>query len=151
VPNSLGQLINDAGCMLFQLLEDSGETWTPLRRSNTANLHPLWFGVYGDLVYHHGAGFRERMENVDAPGRKTINPRVAARACRSPAWLSPVHRVERGLRFHAALRRQRKLKASGAFFDAAERLSDEVFQSILEKPDAFHEQFMTTSRAAGHA
>jgi hypothetical protein len=27
-------------------------------RSNRTNLDPVLFGVYGDTVYHHGAGFR---------------------------------------------------------------------------------------------
>jgi hypothetical protein len=30
----------------------------PLRRSNARNLHVLLGGLYGDLVYHHGAGSR---------------------------------------------------------------------------------------------
>ena len=27
-------------------------------RTNKVNPHPLQFGVYEDLVYHHGGGFR---------------------------------------------------------------------------------------------
>jgi hypothetical protein len=29
-----------------------------LTRTNTVDLHPVWFAIYGDVVYHHGAGFR---------------------------------------------------------------------------------------------
>jgi hypothetical protein len=33
--------------------------WIPLRRTGGSKRHKLFFGVYGDVVYHHGAGFRE--------------------------------------------------------------------------------------------
>jgi hypothetical protein len=53
-----GQQVSDSGGNLLATLERTGETWTPLLRSNRVNLHPLWFGIYGDVLYHHGAGFR---------------------------------------------------------------------------------------------
>ena len=40
--------------------------WLPLLRTNTNDLHPLWFAVYGHHVYHHGAGFRPRQSRVEA-------------------------------------------------------------------------------------
>ena len=30
----------------------------PLLRSNRRDLDPVYFALYGDIVYHHGAGFR---------------------------------------------------------------------------------------------
>lgn len=33
----------------------------PLRRSNVNNFHRLMGGVYGDLIYHHGAGTRQQI------------------------------------------------------------------------------------------
>ena len=27
-------------------------------RTNTKDIHPVFFGVYGDIAYHHGCGFR---------------------------------------------------------------------------------------------
>ena len=145
VPNSLGQPITDVGCTLLRILEDREESWRPLLRSNTVDLHPLWFGLYAGLVYHHGAGFRSRLEHVDAPGHKTINPRVAARSARSPQWLPLAHRAERAVRYRAAARRGRKLVGAGEFTAAADQLSDEVFGSILEHPDTFHERFQEAS------
>ena len=38
--------------------EPRGIEWRPLLRSNGTDLDPLYFGIYGDVVYHHGAGFR---------------------------------------------------------------------------------------------
>ena len=60
-----GRLTTDVGGNLLRALERSGDSWTPLLRSNRVNLHPLWFGIYGDIVYHHGAGFRWAVGRVD--------------------------------------------------------------------------------------
>jgi hypothetical protein len=141
VPNALGQPITDVGCTLFRTLEDRAEEWTPLLRSNTTNLHPLWFGVYANLAYHHGAGFRDRLEHVDARGAKTINPRVAARATRSPTWLPLIHRAERSFRYRSAARRSRQFHRTEGL--AADRLADEVFQEITNDPDTFYRRFVS--------
>lgn len=47
------------GDMLRKLLE-SRTLWYPLHRSNKTNPHPVFFGFYDDVIYHHGAGFRGR-------------------------------------------------------------------------------------------
>jgi hypothetical protein len=56
--NAAGKDVTDAGGNLLGLLRDRVADWEPLLRTNRVNLRPLWFGVYGDLAYHHGAGFR---------------------------------------------------------------------------------------------
>jgi hypothetical protein len=48
----------DVGGNLLAALERSDSPWTPILRSNRGNVHPWAFSIYGDLVYHHGAGFR---------------------------------------------------------------------------------------------
>jgi len=48
----------DIGGLLYEKLNSLGIEWTKIRRSNSHSFHPLWFGVYGDLIYHHGAGSR---------------------------------------------------------------------------------------------
>jgi hypothetical protein len=139
VANALGQPITDVGCSLLRNLEDRGEHWTPLLRSNVVDLHPLWFGIYAGLVYHHGAGFRDRLEHVDGVGRKTINPRVAARATRSPTWIPLAHRAERSVRYRAAARRARRWHATMG--SSADELSDVIFDDIIERPDSFTDRF----------
>lgn len=57
--NALGHLDTDAGSNLYGKLKEAGIPWKALHRSNSVNLHPVFFGVYDDLIYHHGAGFRE--------------------------------------------------------------------------------------------
>jgi hypothetical protein len=56
--NPQGKQVTDVGGNLLGLLEDRGIDWYPVLRSNKVNPHPLQFGVYEDLVYHHGGGFR---------------------------------------------------------------------------------------------
>lgn len=67
--NAAGKPVTDAGGNLLVQLRERGADWYPLLRSNRRNLHPLWFGVYGDLVYHHGAGFRAGLSRLE---RETI-------------------------------------------------------------------------------
>ena len=61
-----GEMISDTGARLWEVLETRGVRWRELRRSNKRNLHALFFGVYGDLIYHHGAGFRPQMSRYDS-------------------------------------------------------------------------------------
>ena len=63
--NAAGALVTDVGGRLLAQLEGRGVAWHPLLRSNRNNVHPLWCAVYGDLVYHHGAGFRRPLSRVD--------------------------------------------------------------------------------------
>jgi hypothetical protein len=61
-----GERITDTGAALLEILERRGIAWHPILRTNATNPHPVWFGVYGNLVYHHGAGFRTPMSRLDA-------------------------------------------------------------------------------------
>lgn len=56
---------SDTGGVLWEKLTKAGIAWKPILRSNTVNVHPLWFGLYGDLIYHHGAAFRTPYCSVD--------------------------------------------------------------------------------------
>ncbi len=55
-----GNMGSDVGGNLFGALRDADIAWKPLQRSNEVDLHSLFFGVYDDCVYHHGAGFRDK-------------------------------------------------------------------------------------------
>ena len=63
--NLNNKLVNDVGGNLLKLLREKQVAWYPMLRSNKKNLHPLFFGVYDDLIYHHGAGFRSPYSRVD--------------------------------------------------------------------------------------
>jgi hypothetical protein len=53
-----GGHVSDVGGNLLRRLELSKTPWVEVLRSNRKNLDPLYFAIYGDTVYHHGAGFR---------------------------------------------------------------------------------------------
>jgi hypothetical protein len=57
--NAVGRKVSDVGVRVLKAVDEQDVDWKPLLRSNKNNPHPLFFGVYSDLVYHHGAGFRE--------------------------------------------------------------------------------------------
>jgi hypothetical protein len=63
--NSTGNKITDTGGNLLSILDKKRIGWLPLLRSNKRDLHKLWFGIYEDLIYHHGAGFRQPVSRVD--------------------------------------------------------------------------------------
>ena len=57
-PGAKGGKVTDVGGSLLRALELTGTPWVQVLRSNRKNIDPLYFAVYGDVVYHHGAGFR---------------------------------------------------------------------------------------------
>ena len=83
--NETGQLVTDPGGNLMRYFELSGQKWTALHRTHGTRYHPLWFGVYGGIIYHHGAGFRARVSRrdlVSGPRHRSIRMRIAARVDR---------------------------------------------------------------------
>jgi hypothetical protein len=61
-----GNMGSDVGGNLYGALQDAKIDWKPLLRSNSEELHPLFFGVYANSIYHHGAGFRDKLCRRDA-------------------------------------------------------------------------------------
>jgi hypothetical protein len=53
-----GRIVTDVGANLLRALELTSTPWVQVLRSNRRNLDPLFFAVYGETIYHHGAGFR---------------------------------------------------------------------------------------------
>jgi hypothetical protein len=49
----------DVGQRITYELTRQGRTIAPLQRSNVLNYHFLIGGIYGDVIYHHGAGSRK--------------------------------------------------------------------------------------------
>jgi hypothetical protein len=56
--NTEGRRVSDVGGNLLRKLELTNTPWVEVLRSNRKNLDPVLFGIYGDVIYHHGAGFR---------------------------------------------------------------------------------------------
>lgn len=72
--DSSGQLISDVGGNLLKQLRDSNTNWLQLYRTHSLSSHPVAHGIYHDLVYHHGSGFRPPAERIDI-NDKTIKTR----------------------------------------------------------------------------
>jgi hypothetical protein len=131
--NAAGKDVTDAGGNLLGLLRDRDAEWEPLLRTNRVNLRPLWFGVYGDLAYHHGAGFRgglcrrdrEAIGRVpEPPPDPGLNAGLAERLAwhvraRKWAWIDKRPVVRRELQ---TLRRNKQL-------------SDQVYAELRRDPD----------------
>lgn len=102
-----GKPRTDVGANLMRRLELTGTPWTPVLRSNRRNPHPLFFGVYGDAIYHHGAGFRSPVSRADTVGLRPIPDG------RTPVVGALVRRLGR-IRWQAQARRfaRRNLKLS---------------------------------------
>lgn len=118
--NAAGEEVADLGGKLWKDLRDRGIAWTPLLRSNVRDLHPVLFGVYGNLIYHHGAGFRRVFTRRD---EIELQQRVAAAPDSSSGKL------------YADLRRARE--------DENERLSEQVFREIQSNEHFAEDLFLT--------
>lgn len=69
----------DVGANMLWRHEQGELTWSRVERSHSLSTHPLFHAVYGDRVYHHGAGFRGAMSVVD----HTMAPSAPARTIRN--------------------------------------------------------------------
>lgn len=118
-----GRPRTDVGGRLLEQLENGGHEWLPLLRSNKVDLHPLYFGLYDDLVYHHGCGFR--------PVFSTIDTRYLP-----PLWRF-FHRYKIYLprSLNSRIHYKRRIECRNG------RLSDKVFQRI-KVDDDFYKLFM---------
>jgi hypothetical protein len=135
---SNGVMVTDGGANLLGKLRARNIEWRPLLRSNKRDLHPLFFAIYGNVVYHHGAGSRRAVTwQAGLPGRKAMS--TAADQARIPSAVPVLHRLERSARYRLA--RRRHLRAIEDYAARSQKLSDEVFASIVNG-DEFYRQFL---------
>lgn len=120
-----GEMVSDSGGNLLAALERAGAAWTPITRTNRVNPHPLWFGVYGDIVYHHGAGFRKPVARSIA----TRGPRRWEVGERLP-WVGTAIRKLDSARLVAWEERE---------MAASRRLGDEIFAQLQDDPEFFRQ------------
>lgn len=112
-----GARTSDVGGNLLRALELSGTPWLPLLRTRGETDHPLFFGTYGDLIYHHGAGFRSGVfTRQDREGSPVPVPFSDVRGLGRPARL--VNRL-----------RQRRWERSVARRNASE--SQHVYERLF--------------------
>jgi hypothetical protein len=120
-PGARGEPTSDVGGNLLRRLELSGKPWVQVLRSNRRNLDPLYFAIYGDVVYHHGAGFRRGelspAHRATSPERLPLPPvpgaHSAMRLLNRARWRRWEHSTER----HHARESQRiyeRIRAGGS-------------------------------------
>lgn len=132
-----GDRLTDGGANLLGILLERGIEWRPLLRSNRFELDPLWFGIYGDVVYHHGAGSRPAISYRQETQRRDV-VRRARDAAIIPAGVPVLGRLERSVRYRRALERVTREQADD--LAAAKVLSESVIADILRDED-FHLRF----------
>jgi hypothetical protein len=66
----------DVGQKITYEFTRRGRTIAPLQRSNTVNYHFLIGGIYGDVIYHHGAG--SRRASFWTPSDRAADERISA-------------------------------------------------------------------------
>lgn len=136
-----GTTAEDVGGKLLGVLEGAGVAWHPLLRSNHHDLHPVFYGIYGSRIYHHGAGFRPPIARVDGSqvslaryDQWEILPRHAR--TRSVLDVRPRHAVQLVRRVGTRVRR----RDLTAYIRSEQRRSDEIYRQICTDP-TFHRQF----------
>jgi hypothetical protein len=120
--NAEGEEVADVGGNVMKELADRGIDWTPILRSNVRDLHPILFGVYGDVVYHHGAGFRTPLSRRDL----AAIPRSGGEEQRKG---TPEYRA------YEKEKRQRR--------EDNERLSEQVYERIVNDENFARDLFLS--------
>ena len=130
----------DPGAELLRTLLERGIEWEPLVRTNTTDLDPLCFAVYGDLVYHHGSAFRSGVDRK-APLIVVDRQRLGARPTpppKVPADTAIVSRarVQRRIRRELTRWQTRRYDArKEAFLARRYARSEEIFRELSARDD----------------
>lgn len=132
--NAVGREISDVGARVLKAVEERNVSWRPLLRSNKTDFHPLFFGVYDDVVYHHGAGFRRARGGrlmIAASGVHEEERKLRVRLVRA----MPRGRLRRRLapRLNTARKMNEELK------NRNQALSNEWFERIQADPEFYRD------------
>jgi hypothetical protein len=116
----------------------------PLLRSNTADLHPVWFAVYAEHIYHHGAGFRRRVSRVDVASHGDLaSPRLRdtvrlyrQRHERPMDMLRRINLANLGQAWRG-LRQELPSSEQSRYLEEATALSDGVYTDLVKDPEFY--------------
>lgn len=130
--NNRGNDITDVGGNLLGILQKRKANWYPMLRTNKQNLHPLLFGVYGNVVYHHTAGFRTPKNRLEIQSANRVHLIFQA-LVENIIPQSVRHIIPQNIR--AIFRADRKI------IKANKKPSQKIYESILED-FYFYEYFL---------
>jgi hypothetical protein len=72
--NYQGREIKDVGGALLRILNESKVNWYKMHRSRSLNENPVCYGIYEDVIYHHGSGFRNNINRALLYNNGLIKP-----------------------------------------------------------------------------
>jgi hypothetical protein len=127
-PGAHGVLTTDVGGNLLRRLELTQTPWVEVLRSNGKDLDPLYFAIYGNVMYHHGAGFRagelSPIHREQAPPGMPV-PRIP--------WLRPARNYLNHLRWKRweARMRANQARESTRIFKRIERGESDWLADLL--------------------
>ncbi|MFK8012617.1 MAG: hypothetical protein AB8B80_11285 [Marinicellaceae bacterium] len=75
--NASNENTSDVGGLLLSKLNKRNIDWYKLNRSTSLSSHPVFFGIYDNLIYHHGAGFRIPGNREDISNIKNYEKKLA--------------------------------------------------------------------------
>ncbi|MDX1409194.1 MAG: hypothetical protein R3330_13700, partial [Saprospiraceae bacterium] len=129
--NAMGNPDTDVGGELLGILERTGTRWLPLLRSNTVDLHPVFFGLYANFIYHHGSGFRQgaSRQGYYEAGLYEIYKRLDARILNNLVPRKYLTQMRNSL-VHPEGRRKRRI------YKAMEPIEREIFAQIKTDPES---------------
>ena len=108
-----GGRTSDVGGNLLRRLELSQTPWVQVLRSNRKNPDPLYLAIYGDAIYHHGAGLTGGL----SPAHRAESPEPL-RSPRAPGLRSAMRLVNRERWRRWERRRERQLaRQSETFYE----------------------------------
>jgi len=130
--NKYGQPVTDVGGNLLKILNERNLPWHPLWLTKLGHAHPMFYGIYGDLVYHHGAGFRDPWSRLDVTTSLTRGQSFFS------LWLNRFLKP----RIFDSIRRQLDPVARKKSVNT--QMSQEVFAEIVSNEN-FFQKFRTVS------
>jgi len=136
--NERGKMTSDVGGQLLLTLNKHELAWREILRSNKKDFHPLFFGVYEDHIYHHGAGFRIPISRVDhgtvpiVMSKDYLSVRENARS-KNLMHLRPKH-VPKLIR---AIRQAIGSRGLNDHIRSIQKQSDCIFQKLCADPEFF--------------
>lgn len=71
--DSRREKVTDVGGNLLNILAQNNLKWFAALRTQSLSKHPVFYGIYDHIIYHHGAGFREGNERSDLHRMNMIN------------------------------------------------------------------------------
>lgn len=116
----------DVGGNLLKILNRNNINWHPILRTKGITEHPLMFGIYEGVIYHHGSGFRTPMSMYDR--QKSLvsvlsNKHIAKILDKLLKRVSLKNRF----RIHRILGINKKLQNQNS------RISENIFQMFVQK------------------